>query len=182
MITAILAILLQQAIPPEPPFADTGLSRDAQYLLRAHSEAWFEHWSEGDQCTRGEATPWLSGGAYKQVAPTAAVETHLLRQGANITIIQWGCEYYVASIRFVSRSAAKPAIRVADALRALRGLGAKTVFDLSKAEATIRRNGNLAEHSELPIPGDGSEFLQTRVTITRSGTNFVEFQLLKGPL
>lgn len=177
MITAILTVLLLQV-----RFADIGLSRDAQHLLRAHAEAWFAKAELEEQCPRGEATRWLDRGAYKQVSPIAAVETHVLKGGANITIIQSGCEYYVASIRFVSRSTAKPSTRVADALRELRRLGAKPVFDLSRAEDTVRGQGNLAEQSELPIPGDGEDFLQTRLTITRSGTNFVEFQLIKGPL
>ena len=177
MITAILTILLLQV-----RFADIGLSRDAQHLLRAHAEAWFAKAELEEQCPRGEATRWLDGGAYKQVSPIAAVETHVLKGGANITIIQSGCEYYLASIRFVSPHK----ISIADALRELRRLGAKPVFDLSKAERAIRRHPNLALQTELPIPGDGTEFLQTQLIITRVGTtgdgHFVEFQLSKGPL
>lgn len=206
LITTCL-VMTTAARAQEKDFADVGLARDAQAVLDGHQAVVQKRLSGSgaeEGCVRGEPSPWISRKdrldgthAWRRVAPTAALETFVREDGASITILDWGCESYVASIRWVFPN--KPPVqrfplrsRVIEALRELQRIGAKSVFGLDKVEAALTRHKDpdllLRSGDELPVPGDGEEFLQTRVVLTGAGTldagaaGYVELRLIKGPL
>lgn len=177
-------------------FAGVGLSKDAQAVMQRHIKAWFGDTQSNGHCVRGEPEPWLkarSRYAFRRVSSTEAAQTIVWPDGANITVMDVGCEYYTAAIRYVFPvSSRKVSVlpRAAEALRKLRNAGAKPAFDLEKAERELRRRKDLdalmRSHDEIPVPGDGEDFLQTRIVLHRAGIEsrfgFVELTLLKGPL
>jgi hypothetical protein len=197
---ALVAALVLAASAAGGEFADVGLSRDAGPVLDAHLQHVQDQTDE--HCVRGEPAPWLEPGklatgthAYRSTGPTSAIETVVRSDGSNITILEGGCESYAAAIRYVFplRRAATDeqlAAHAVGALQLLRRLDARPVFDLAKAEAELERRGDLASllksGEEVPVPGDGEDFLQTRIVITRvgrvDGGGFVELLLVKGPL
>ena len=194
---ALFVAATTAATDNETRFADVGLSTDAKAVLKQHVEAYFRDAQPSDGCVRGEPEPWLSPRAryaFRRVSSTAAAQTIAWRDGSNITVMDSGCEYYTAEIRYVfpvtSRDRGLHAKAAAEALRKLRSAGAKTAFNLAKAERELRRRHDLEalmrSHEEFAVPGDGEDFLQTRVVLQRAGVGprfgFVEFTLLKGPL
>lgn len=110
-----------------------------------------------------------------------------------------GCEYYVNSFRYESAeiSASKTSVNswgseTAKALRKMHALGLSEVFDLIKAAETleklVKEPGELFLDAEIPVEGDGTDFLQTRVVLKGGGLlqgqagGYVAFDLVKGPL
>ncbi|RII28433.1 MAG: hypothetical protein CXR31_00680 [Geobacter sp.] len=114
-------------------------------------------------------------------------------------ILNDGCEYYVNSFRYESAdilgqdsSANYWGAEAAKALRMLQSLGASVVFDLTKTaemlEKLVKEPGKLSLDSEIPVEGDGIDFLQTQVILKGGGLlqgqagGYVVFDLVKGPL
>ncbi len=119
--------------------------------------------------------------------------------GDRIIILNGGCEYYVNSFRYESAkivpkdsSATYWGAETAKALRKLQALRPDVVFDLTRAAATLEKlakePGKLSLDSEIPVEGDGTEFLQTRLVLKGGGRlqgqigGYVAFDLIKGPL
>jgi hypothetical protein len=116
-----------------------------------------------------------------------------------MVILNGGCEYYVNSFRYESveigagdSSAMHWGREAAKALRKLQVLRPSVVFDFAKAAETlerlVREPGKLLLDEEIPVAGDGTEFLQTRIFLKGGGLlpgqagGYVAFDLLKGPL
>lgn len=196
-------LLAATANAGEASFAAIGLARDAAALATAHAESLFRTAPAGpiEPCVRGDAVPWFVADlpkdmhAFRQISPTTAVETFIRDDGANLTIVQGGCETYAASFRFVAprRAGGGEAVEeVIIALRELQWLETDAAFDFALAERELSRRRDLgsllASREEIAVPGDGEDFLQTRIVLERAGpvpgeaAVFVEFRMMKGPL
>jgi len=157
-------------------------------------------------CVRGEPEPLFSGNSPRIKSHTFALRSRaeateevVTSSGDRIIILNGGCEYYVNSFRYESAtisgrdsSAIYWGIEAAKALRKLQAMRPSVVFDLTKAAETLEKlvsePGKLSLDSEIPVEGDGIEFLQTRLTLRGGGLlqgqpgGYVEFDLVKGPL
>jgi len=158
------------------------------------------------ECVRGEPEPLYSrknskikSHSFTLRSRTEAIENIVSLSGDRVIIMHGGCEYYVNSFRYESDeiSASNPSApywgaEAAKALRRLHALGLTGVFDYVKAAETLEKLINEPEHlsfdSEIPVEGDGTDFLQTRVVLKGGGRlqgqtgGYVAFELLKGPL
>jgi hypothetical protein len=145
-------------------------------------------------CPRGDASPWFQGRhadvvsrSWEQKSRIEAVERVELRRGMHVSIEHAGCEYYTVVIRVGTatpgRGAATHYASAAAALLALAEGGADSAFDLRLAAETLRAAAPRFGQ-DLPVEGDGTEFLQTVVTVREpeAGAAVVEFTLSKGPL
>lgn len=160
----------------------------------------------GFACVRGEPEPLFTGNnpgikshSFVRHAKTEATEEVVFLSGDRIIILNGGCEYYLNSFRYESvqiragdSSARHWGAEAAQALRKLQALRPSLVFDLAKAVGTLeklmREPGKLSLDEEIPVEGDGTEFLQTRVVLKGGGLlpgqagGYVAFDLVKGPL
>lgn len=145
------------------------------------------------QCPRGEGEPWLPAQrsevrtqSFERTSATGSVERVELRGGDVVEIEHAGCEYYTVIIRLLPRTAAAgdlPAYaRGAGVLETLSSLGAASVFDLKLAAQALRAV-QPQPGDQLPVEGDGTEFLQTVVTVVGAeAPASIEIHLSKGPL
>lgn len=157
-------------------------------------------------CVRGEPEPFFAGNnpqikshTFVLRSATEATEKVVLLSGDRIIILNGGCEYYVNSFRYESAkilpkdpSATYWGAEAAKALRKLQALRPSVVFDLTKGaevlEKLVKKPGKLSLDAEIPVEGDGTEFLQTRVVLKGGGLlqgqagGYVAFDLVKGPL
>jgi len=157
-------------------------------------------------CVRGEPeplfaknNPQLKSHSFALRSSTEATEEVVLLSGDRIIILNGGCEYYVNSFRYESAqilardtSATYWAAETAKALKKLQALRPAVVFDLTKGaealEKLAKEPGKLSLDAEIPVEGDGTEFLQTRVILKSGGLlqgqagGYVAFDLVKGPL
>ena len=147
------------------------------------------------ECPRGEAEPWLAGAggrvidrSFERSSRISSLERIALQTGEAITIEHGGCEYYTVVIRYAPAAgqpaAANPLLQAAGALETLASLGAASLFDLDAAATTLRAEG-VVLGEELPVEGDGVDFLQTIITVVEPEdlpSAAVEIRLSKGPL
>ena len=157
-------------------------------------------------CVRGEAVPWFSGRNqsaaswhFRSVSTIQSVEAVVTTAGDAITVVNQGCEYYSVSLRYdFAENPETPDKRrwwyekAARALARARELGAAPVFDLELNEQLLLRASEgesvPEEIMDVPVEGDGLDFLQTRLSVTGYGAlpqgsgSYVELRLVKGPL
>ncbi|MBI1920333.1 MAG: hypothetical protein HYS23_04535 [Geobacter sp.] len=157
-------------------------------------------------CVRGEPEPLLSGNnskikshSFTLQSRTEAIEEIVSLFGDRVITMNGGCEYYVNAFRYESAeisagnaSVTHWGLEAAKALRKMHALGLSGVFDLVKAAETleklVREPGKLLLDAEIPVEGDGTDFLQTRVVLRGGGLlpgqagGYVAFDLVKGPL
>jgi hypothetical protein len=128
-----------------------------------------------------------------------AKEEVVFASGDRLSIINWGCEYFVNTFRYESKSmSVSPEnikdvfMKTAKTLRKLEGYNPNIVFDLGKAAETldkaVKEGKDISFEAWYPVEGDGLYFFQTRVVVKGGGPlekeegSYVEFELLKGPL
>lgn len=156
-------------------------------------------------CVRGEpeplfaaSHPQLKSHTFTLQSGTEATEEVVTLSGDRIVILNGGCEYYVNVFRYESgqisvddASAAFWGTEAVKALRKLQTLRPSSPFDLDKTVVTLEKllkePEKLALDAEIPVEGDGSEFLQTRLILKGGGRlqeegGYVAFELVKGPL
>lgn len=160
----------------------------------------------GFACVRGEPEPLFSrdnprikSHSFSLQSTTEATENVVSLSGDRIIILNVGCEYYINAFRYESAtiparesSARYWGAEAAKALRKIQALRPSAVFDLTKAAETLEKLVKEQEapsfDAEIPVEGDGTEFLQTRVILRGGGLipgqagGYVEFKLVKGPL
>jgi hypothetical protein len=158
------------------------------------------------ECVRGEPSPLFGSKIksekskhYKAISATEALETIVTEDGDALTIFNGGCEYYVIAIRYEFPENAHDKNdsgwwieKAARALLRADELGADPVFDFKKSAQTIKKAANdiavVTDIVDMPVEGDGFDFLQTRISITNYGQlpnasgSFIELELFKGPL
>ena len=169
------------------------------------------HSSPADQgvepgCVRGEPEPLFSrtnpqikSHSFARESSTEATEEIVSLSGDRIITLNGGCEYYVNSFRYESagiqardHTAVYWGAETAKALRKLQALRPSLPFDLTKVaealEKLVKERGTLSVETEIPVEGDGTDFLQTRVVLKGGGIlqgkagGYVAFDLVKGPL
>ena len=123
----------------------------------------------------------------------------MFTSGDRLSIINWGCEYFVNTFRYESKSMSVSAenikdvfIKTAKTLRKLEGYNPNIIFDLGKAAETldkvVKEGKDISFRAWYPVEGDGLYFFQTRVVVKGGGPleeeegSYVEFELFKGPL
>jgi hypothetical protein len=171
-------------------------------LLLGMCFAAFPGVAQEEECMRGEPTPLFKapstsqhGYGFQKVAKTEAWESFMSAGRDVYRIHHWGCESFVITVRWESQAAACASLREAEragakVLRTFQKWGADCPFDLEAAARLLNRSkGDKAPETQrsdieegLPVPGDGTDFLQTRVSIAAHGQGYVEVQLMKGPL
>ena len=145
-------------------------------------------------------SPGVKSHLFKKTSSFEAEEEVIFVSGDRLLIKNWGCEYYVNSFYYESKnikadsaSTAYWHTKSAEILRLLARSRPDTVFDLKKAADTLEikakgGKGFRFDHEPYPVEGDGTDFLQTMVTVKKGGNlpgkdmGFVEFELMKGPL
>ena len=154
-------------------------------------------------CPRSEPTPILQAKSNAivshsfQLTDGTGVEEVQLRSGEAIRIKNWGCEYYVLTFSIEPAIARKAGLgsraayeRAAAWLLRLKELHGDIPFDLDLAARALRqqyrKNHTPVFGTEVPVVGDGTDFLQTHILveqpegIRKAGT--LQFSLFKGPL
>jgi hypothetical protein len=128
-----------------------------------------------------------------------AKEEVVFTSGDRLSIINWGCEYFVNTFRYESKSVSvSPGnikdvfMKTAKTLRKLEGYNPNIIFDLGKAAETldkvVKEGKDISFDAWYPVEGDGRYFFQTRVVVKGGGPlekeegSYVEFELFKGPL
>ena len=128
-----------------------------------------------------------------------AKEEVVFTSGDRLFIRNWGCEYFVNTFRYESKSmSVSPgnikdvSMNTAKTLRKLESYNPNVIFDLGKAAKTldkvVKEGKDISFGVWYPVEGDGLYFLQTRVVVKGGGPlekeegSYVEFELLKGPL
>jgi hypothetical protein len=128
-----------------------------------------------------------------------AKEEVVFASGDRLFILNWGCEYFVNTFRYESKSMSVSPENIKDVfmktartLRKLEGYNPNIIFDLGKAAATldkvVKEGKDISFQTWYPVEGDGLYFLQTRVVVKGGGPlekeegSYVEFELFKGPL
>lgn len=158
-----------------------------------------------DRCVRGGPEPLFSGQSpdvkgheFTRTSSHEADESVLFASGDRLVIRNWGCEYFVNTFRFESKSIeghkSSPPYWHKVAAHALRTLAASEpdiVFDLKLAARTLEikvsNSIELKLDDPYPVEGDGTDFLQSHVAVkasgkTDKGVGFVVVELSKGPL
>jgi hypothetical protein len=160
-----------------------------------------------EECIRGEPEP-----LFNQQSPNVkqhtftlkssheADEEVLFKSGDVLKIKNWGCEYFVNTFHYESKSIQGSNSDVsywfresANALKKVSESNPNVMFDFQKAamtlESKIKEGSELSfDHLPFPVDGDGVEFLQTQVVVKNGGllkekkVGFVDFELMKGPL
>jgi hypothetical protein len=136
--------------------------------------------------------------AFHPVSGNEANEEVVFATGERLKIRNWGCESFVMTFRYESKTL--PASgdgrawyeRAAEVLERISRLEPQTPFDLPLAARQLRKAlrtpAALRLEEDIEVEGDGVEFLQTRVSVKGGGAleggggGYVEFQLAKGPL
>jgi hypothetical protein len=157
-----------------------------------------------DGCMRGMPYPVFSKSRAeifsRKFTPQSsheAEENVELKSGETIQIKHWGCEYYVITFTVKSIELMKNGVSNEAAyrevyliLRKLVRLKADSVFDLRLAAITLEKSLRKKQapelSEELSVDGDGTDFLQTVITINRAerkgNLGLLEFSFAKGPL
>ena len=154
-------------------------------------------------CPRSEPTPILQAKSSAivrqsfQLTDGTGVEEVQLRSGEAIRVKNSGCEYYVLTFLIEPATAREPGLsaraayeRAAVWLLRLKELHGDTPFDLDLAARALRqhyqKNRTPVFGTEIPVVGDGTEFLQTQVQVEQPEENrktgTLQFSLSKGPL
>jgi hypothetical protein len=154
-------------------------------------------------CTRSEPTPVLltkSNGIVShsfQLTDGIGIEEIQLRSGEKIRVENRGCEYYVLTFTIEPATASEASLGaraayegVASWLLRLKRLRGENLFNLDLAARTLRQHCQKyrtpAFGTELPVVGDGTEFLQARIQVEqpekRSKAGTLQFSLSRGPL
>jgi hypothetical protein len=158
--------------------------------------------SNGSSCPRSEPTavfttksPTVATQSFRLVDGAGIEEIHL-KSGQTIRVKNWGCEYYVVTF-LVEPAEHSPNLSVRSAyeqaaswLIRLKELSASPPFKLDLAARTLRNHyrneRKLAFDSEIPVEGDGTDFLQTRVKVEKPEegrkAGALQFSLFTGPL
>ena len=160
--------------------------------------------SDEASCPRGEpeaifpiGTPNVLKQSFRPETKRTSIEQIELTSGESIRVRHWGCEYYVLTFVIEPRRSKElnmPADvaypRAAAWLDRLTALKIETPFDLSKVARTLRQYHGMGRKPsfdlELPVEGDGTDFLQTRVRVEipepghKPGA--IQFSLFTGPL
>jgi hypothetical protein len=158
---------------------------------------------DGEACVRGEPAPvfpaaqaGITSHSFNAVSSHEARERVELASGVSVAIHHQGCEYFVTTFRFEGAGILKGGASskasyqaAAELLRQLGRMKADPGFDLALAAATLEqasRGAPLEFEQELPVAGDGTDFLQSQVKVDNAGrkskVGFVQVTLFKGPL
>ncbi len=166
------------------------------------SVTYYPIYAQEMNCVRGEPKPVFSTKntsvktkTFMVVSSHEANEQVLFKSGDSLTIRNWGCEYFILTFRYESKNfspTANPFLLASQALRNLVAMKAKTVFGFSKAVKSltnrIKEDEELKLEEEYSVEGDGTDFLQTKLSVTSAGHllngtgAYVEFNLSCGPL
>lgn len=208
LLSALMFLATGTGIVSAVDFANLPLGLEAKKIVEQQYRKLFSDSKPGYkmECVRGEPKPWFEvktksekSKYYKKISETEALEALVTRDGDSLTIFNGGCEYYVIAIRyeFPEKAHDKKDSRwwfpkTVKALLRARELGADSVFDLRKSAQTINRVASdkkvVTDIVEEPVEGEGTDFLQTRISITNYGSlpqqsgSFVELELFTGPL
>jgi len=162
------------------------------------------HCAGEEACVRGEPAPvfpaaqaGIKAHRFNTVSSHEARERVELASGMTVDIHHQGCEYFVTTFRFEGAGILKSDASIkasyqaaAELLRQLGHLKSDPGFDLALAAATLEKASRsaqpLAFELELPVAGDGTDFLQSQVKLDNAGrkaaSGFVQITLFKGPL
>lgn len=208
LLSALVFLVTVPGLVSAVDFANLTLGLEAKTIIEQQHKKLFPDSKHGYgmECVRGDPKPWFGAKTkskksnhYTNISSTEALEALVTRDGDTLTIFNGGCEYYVIALRYEFSEKAHDKKdrrwwfgKAAKSLLRAYELGADSVFDLKKSAQTINRIANdkmvVKEIAEVPVEGDGSDFLQTRISITNYGQlpqesgSFVELELFKGPL
>jgi hypothetical protein len=174
------------------------------WVVAATSSAGFPCYGDTDGCMRGKPypvfahkCPSIRSHVFLFKSGHEADERIRLKSGDRIKIRHWGCGYYVLTFKresfrlFPHEPSRSEVCKEASALlRQAENLKGTSVFDFGLAAHTVEAVQEIPSdfefHTEYPVEGDGTDFLQTQVRIDAAGrigkTGFIEVSLSKGPL
>src|SRR5476649_284281 len=159
--------------------------------------------AQSDDCVRSEPGPVFDGKQagissyhFSPVSSHEAREQLVLNSGESVEIKHGGCEYMVTTFRIQAKSisssvktAREAYLTAAASLRRLQQLKETSGFNLALAagalDAAVKRNPKIDFGEEIPVEGDGVDFLQAQVQVDaagwESGVGHIQITLFRGP-